>query len=127
MNKPKPLYVDLLPPCNNACPLGNDIQGWLQLTKKSKFKEAWQLVMKHNPFPATIGRVCYHPCEDCCNRYGFDAAININAVERFLGDMALDEGWKIDPPPRLERKKNSGYRCWALRSLGCLSTAPARP
>lgn len=94
-DKPKPVYLDRLPPCNNACPLGNNIQKWLQLAKKSNFKEAWETIMVNNPLPSTIGRVCYHPCEDSCNRFGFDAAININAVERFLGDMALEAGWKI--------------------------------
>ncbi len=94
-NKPRPIYIDWLPPCNTGCPTGQDVQKWLALTRQDRFREAWEVIMQHNPIPATIGRICYHPCEHTCNRYGFDTAVNINAVERFLGDMALDEGWTI--------------------------------
>lgn len=93
--KPRPIYIDRLPPCNSECPLGNNIQGWLQLAKAEDFKGAWEELMLNNPLPATLGRVCYHPCETACNRRGFDAAVNINAVERFLGDMAITKHWKI--------------------------------
>ncbi|NIM37621.1 MAG: glutamate synthase, partial [Hydrotalea flava] len=94
--KPKPVYIDRLPPCNNACLIGQNIQKWLSLAKKSKFQEAWGVIMQNNPMPAILGRVCYHPCEDACNRYGFDSPVNINAVERFLGDMALSENWAVN-------------------------------
>ena len=90
-----PIYVKRLPPCNNACPAGQNIQKWLYFVKKKLFREAFEVIALDNPIPATIGRVCYHPCESSCNRYGFDAAVNINAVERFLGDMALNEDWVI--------------------------------
>jgi NADPH-dependent glutamate synthase beta subunit-like oxidoreductase len=52
-----------------------------------------------NPFPAIHGRVCYHPCESVCNRANLDSAVSIHAVERFLGDLALERGWAFDPPP----------------------------
>jgi NADPH-dependent glutamate synthase beta subunit-like oxidoreductase len=55
--------------------------------------------METNPFPAVCGRVCYHPCETACNRADLDSAVSIHAVERFLGDLALDRGWRFDPPP----------------------------
>lgn len=93
--KPKPVYINRLPPCNNACLIGQNIQKWLSLAKKSKFQEAWEVIMQNNPMPAVLGRVCYHPCESACNRYGFDSPVNINAVERFLGDMALNENWVV--------------------------------
>lgn len=104
-SKPYPVYLDRLPPCNHACPSGQNIQLWLSLAKQSKFQEAWQTIMQDNPIPATMGRVCYHPCEDACNRHGFDASININGVERFLGDMALEEGWKIEVDAPKSSKK----------------------
>ena len=88
-----PVYVDLLPPCNNACPAGEDIQGWLNLAQAGKFKEAWQHLVRDNPLPAVHGRVCYHPCETSCNRGDLDSAVSIHAVERFLGDKASAEGW----------------------------------
>lgn len=93
-----PIYVDLLPPCNNACPAGENIQEWLRLTKANEDEAAWRELVKHNPFPAIHGRVCYHPCESACNRVELDGAVSIHSVERYLGDLAIEKGWKFDPP-----------------------------
>jgi len=90
----RPLYVDLLPPCNNACPAGENIQGWLTHAQAGRFEEAWQVLIGDNPMPAVHGRVCYHPCESNCNRAKLDSTVSIHAVERFLGDMANEQGWK---------------------------------
>ena len=89
----QPLYVDLLPPCNHACPAGENIQGWLALAQAGEYRKAWEMLVGDNPLPATHGRVCYHPCESGCNRGQMDAAVSIHAVERFLGDMAKAQGW----------------------------------
>jgi len=51
-----------------------------------------------NPLPAVHGRVCYHPCEDSCNRAQLDSTVSIHSIERFLGDMAIEQGWAFDPP-----------------------------
>ena len=91
----RPLYVDLNPPCNNACPAGEKIQAWLAEAQAGKLEEAWQIIMQDNPMPAVMGRVCYHPCETNCNRAYLDATVSIHAVERFLGDTAHKEGWKV--------------------------------
>jgi NADPH-dependent glutamate synthase beta subunit-like oxidoreductase len=101
----RPVYVDLLPPCNNACPAGENIQGWLAQAQAGKFYEAWQILMQDNPMPAVHGRVCYHPCESHCNRARLDSTVSIHAVERFLGDMANAEGWQVEPdaPPSGKR------------------------
>jgi len=97
----RPLYVDLLPPCNNACPAGENVQAWLGHAQAGRFEEAWREILRNNPLPAVHGRVCYHPCEDNCNRKRLDATVSIHAVERFLGDMALEKGWTIpiEAPP----------------------------
>ncbi len=97
----RPLYVDLLPPCNNACPAGENIQGWLAFAQAGAYEKAWRVLMEDNPMPSVHGRVCYHPCEDACNRGSVDSSVNIHALERFLGDLASREGWqveKIAPP-----------------------------
>jgi formate dehydrogenase (NADP+) beta subunit len=101
----RPIYVDLLPPCNNACPAGENIQGWLALAQAGKFREAWQVLIADNPLPAVHGRVCYHPCETHCNRKDVDDAVSIHAVERFLGDLAAENNWPvpIDAPPSGKR------------------------
>jgi NADPH-dependent glutamate synthase beta subunit-like oxidoreductase len=94
-----PVYVDLLPPCNNACPAGENIQEWLRLVKAGQEELAWRQLVQDNPFPAIHGRVCYHPCEGACNRTDLDQAISIHGVERYLGDLAIDKGWQF---PRLD-------------------------
>jgi 2-oxoacid:acceptor oxidoreductase delta subunit (pyruvate/2-ketoisovalerate family) len=96
----RPVYVDRLPPCNNACPAGENIQGWLYDAESGNYEGAWRKLVEENPFPAIMGRVCFHPCETACNRVQVDEAVGINAVERFLGDLALDKGWGLpDPGP----------------------------
>ena len=101
----RPIYVDLLPPCNAACPAGEDIQAWLGLAQAGKSRAAWEALIRDNPMPAVHGRVCYHPCETSCNRGELDSAVSIHAVERFLGDQAALEGWTIPPaaPPSGKR------------------------
>jgi len=96
----RPVYVDRLPPCNNACPAGENIQNWLFHAESGDYAEAWQQLVQDNPLPGVMGRVCYHPCQDVCNRAKLDQTVNIHAVERFLGDYAIREGLK----PRLEAK-----------------------
>ncbi|HKL63308.1 MAG TPA: NAD(P)-binding protein, partial [Woeseiaceae bacterium] len=94
----RPVYVDLLPPCNAACPAGENIQAWLGAAQAGDYETAWRTLVADNPLPAVHGRVCYHPCEDHCNRSPIDQAVSIHAVERYLGDRALAEGWRVPPP-----------------------------
>jgi 2-oxoacid:acceptor oxidoreductase delta subunit (pyruvate/2-ketoisovalerate family) len=101
----RPLYVDRLPPCNAACPAGEDIQGWLYHAEGGDYEAAWRALTANNPLPAIMGRVCYHPCQGACNRGKLDEAVGINAVERFLGDEAIKRGWKFAPPPEESGKR----------------------
>lgn len=94
----RPVYLDRLPPCNNACPAGENIQGWLYHAESGDYRRAWEELVTHNPLPACMGRVCYHPCETACNRATVDSAVGIHAVERFLGDEALRRGWPLPAP-----------------------------
>ena len=91
-----PEYVSLLPPCNAACPAGENIQAWLALAVEKRYKAAWQALIQENPLPAVHGRVCYHPCETGCNRSQLDSPVSIHAVERFLGDRAIRKGWQVE-------------------------------
>ena len=91
----KPVYLDRLPPCNHACPAGENIQQWLYHAEEGDYEAAWREIMKNNPMPGIMGRACYHPCEDGCNRAKIDFPVGIHAVERFLGDLAISEGWKV--------------------------------
>jgi 2-oxoacid:acceptor oxidoreductase delta subunit (pyruvate/2-ketoisovalerate family) len=94
----RPVYVDRLPPCNDACPAGENIQGWLYEAESGNYEAAWHKLVEENPLPAIMGRVCFHPCETACNRVQVDEAVGINAVERFLGDLALEKGWALPEP-----------------------------
>ena len=89
----RPLYVDFLPPCNSACPAGENIQAWLSFAQAGNYYEAFQQLIQDNPFPAIMGRVCVHPCETGCNRNHIDTTVSIHAVERFIGDKAIEENW----------------------------------
>ncbi|MBI5709126.1 MAG: FAD-dependent oxidoreductase [Candidatus Eisenbacteria bacterium] len=92
----RPVYQDKVAPCNQGCPVGIDIEGYMNLLREGRTQEAIELLLRENPLPAVTGRVCYHPCEDGCNRRGFDDAVAIHAVERVLGDLALASPL---PPP----------------------------
>ena len=99
----RPVYADQLPPCNNACPAGENIQQWLYRAEdgaEGGYEAAWRQIMADNPLPAVMGRVCYRPCETACNRAQLDEAVGINSVEGFLGDEAIRQGWTmpVDAP-----------------------------
>ena len=100
----RPVYVDRLPPCNAQCPAGEDIQGWLFHAESGAYEAAWRHLVRDNPFPAIMGRVCYHACETQCNRAQVDEAVGINSVERFLGDEAIRQGWRFEPPAQASGK-----------------------
>ena len=95
----RPVYVDHLPPCNHACPAGENIQAWLALAQAGDYEAAWRKYMEENPLPGTHGRACYHPCESACNRQFLDSAVSIHSLDRFLGDLANEKGWTIAPGP----------------------------
>ncbi|MFA6970816.1 MAG: NAD(P)-binding protein [Gallionella sp.] len=101
----RPVYINRLPPCNNACPAGENIQGWLFHAESGDYQQAWRVLVENNPLPAVMGRVCYHPCESACNRGQLDESVGINSVERFLGDEAIKRGWKFDAPAASTGKK----------------------
>jgi len=99
-----PVYLNRSPPCNVTCPAGENVQGWLDWVRAENYQEAWRTIMRDNPLPAVHGRVCYHPCENACNRKHLDAPVSIHAVERFLGDLAIQSGWSVAPGPPTGKK-----------------------
>jgi NADPH-dependent glutamate synthase beta subunit-like oxidoreductase len=96
----RPVYQDGVAPCNAGCPVGIDIEGYMDRLRRGDVDGAIDLLLRENPMPATTGRVCYHPCEDACNRGKFDEAVSIHAVERMLGDLALESPLPAPPSDR---------------------------
>jgi len=101
----RPVYLSRKPPCNHQCPAGENIQAWLFLAESGNYEGAWRKLVEDNPFPAIMGRACYHTCEGACNRGQLDAAVGINSVEHFLGDQAIARGWKFIAPSVKSGKK----------------------
>ena len=95
----RPRYEEKTAPCSAACPAGEDIGRIEMLVTQGLFKEAWETILRENPFPGVCGRVCFHPCEGSCNRGEFDDPIAIHSLERFLADTAE----RNDLKPLLER------------------------
>ncbi|GAB4360196.1 MAG: NAD(P)-binding protein [Gammaproteobacteria bacterium] len=100
-----PLYKNLPSPCRGACPVGGRIAEWIREIELGDYKKAWTILMNNNPFPAIAGRICHHPCETACNRNHLDETVGICSLERYIGDMALKEGWAC-PKPARERKES---------------------
>jgi len=101
----RPVYLSRIPPCNHQCPAGENIQAWLFLAESGNYEGAWRKLVEENPFPAIMGRACYHTCEGACNRGQLDSAVGINSVEHFLGDEAIAKGWKFTKPAVTTGKK----------------------
>jgi NADPH-dependent glutamate synthase beta subunit-like oxidoreductase/Pyruvate/2-oxoacid:ferredoxin oxidoreductase delta subunit len=100
----RPKHVEKMPPCRNTCPSGNDIRGFVMAIQKTirleksveeGLEAAWRIYTNTSPFPAVMGRICPHPCETACNRKDKDKPININKVERAVGDYGLEKGLKL--------------------------------
>ncbi len=93
-----PQHIRAPSPCRAACPVNGDIAEWIGRARARDFRGAWEILTRHNPFPAIAGRICHHPCEAACNRGGFDEPVAICKLERFVGDVAIEQGWAFEPP-----------------------------
>jgi NADPH-dependent glutamate synthase beta subunit-like oxidoreductase len=119
----RPRFVRKFSPCNEACPAGNDVEGFLVLAGQGKYSEALTKLLEESPFPGVCGRVCYHPCESACNRNALDGAVSIQGTERFISDQEPASA-PIAGQPKKERiavvgSGPSGLTCaYHLRRLG---------
>jgi NADPH-dependent glutamate synthase beta subunit-like oxidoreductase/Pyruvate/2-oxoacid:ferredoxin oxidoreductase delta subunit len=109
----RPRYSEKMPPCISRCPNEADIRSWITTiaqaeaygrTNEQALELAWYKIADRNPFPATCGRVCPHPCEAECNRKNKDGSVAINAMERFVGDFGISKGL---PLAKLSEEKRS--------------------
>jgi heterodisulfide reductase subunit A-like polyferredoxin len=77
-------------PCKNTCPAETSAQGYIALIQAGRYQEALDVVKEYNPFPASVGRVCNHPCEEKCNRGKLDSPVAICSLKRFVADWVYD-------------------------------------
>ena len=94
----KTLQIRKLPPCRAACPAHVNVQAYVALIQRGKFKEAVEVIRKDLPFPAICGRVCFSPCEDACARVNLDQAVAIRALKRLVADIEREQGRVIAQP-----------------------------
>jgi heterodisulfide reductase subunit A-like polyferredoxin len=101
-------------PCKNTCPAETSAQGYIALIQAGRYKEALDVVKEYNPFPASVGRVCNHPCEEKCNRGKLDSPVSICSLKRFVADWVYEhrdelekekKGEKLAPKEEPERPK----------------------
>jgi NADPH-dependent glutamate synthase beta subunit-like oxidoreductase len=122
-----PLHQNKIPPCNDECPIRQDVRGFIEHLTKNRFDNALSIIRKDNPFPGVTGRVCYHPCQTVCNREFFDGYVSIAALERAASDFGQEKKRKKI------REKNkriaivgggpSGLTCaYHLRTMGYQAT-----
>jgi len=96
----------LFPPCRVACPAHVNVQGYVSLIQKRKFKEAVEVIRRDMPFPAICGRVCFSPCEDACARVNLDQAVAIRALKRLVADIEREQGRVVaEPVPKKYSEK----------------------
>jgi NADPH-dependent glutamate synthase beta subunit-like oxidoreductase len=98
----RPAFQEMVPPCKEGCPLGNWIDRFIFGVNNKDLDQAWWALRLENPFPGVCGRVCYHPCQESCNRKDIDDAISIQAIERYLADHFFD---KKSKPLRLRKRQ----------------------
>ena len=121
-----PIHAWRPSPCHVDCPVGGEIPVWIAQVADGDYMGAWLTLVKHNPFPAVIGRVCHHPCELNCNRQALESSVGINSLEHFVGDYAIEQGWSLPEPVAAKGGKvavvgggPAGLSCaYQLRSLG---------
>ncbi|MEW6443117.1 MAG: FAD-dependent oxidoreductase [bacterium] len=95
----RPLMQAKVSACQNACPAGNDVPGWIRLLHEGAVQEACRHLKLEQPFPAILGRVCFSFCQGACNRSGLDQSVEVRELERFLGDRAQARAEPPDLPP----------------------------
>lgn len=84
---------NFVPPCQQACPAGIDVRGYIALAGEKRYEEAYRLIRQNNPLPSVCGRICTHPCQLKCNRNDVEQTVAIREIKRFVADKAWKNGF----------------------------------
>ncbi len=90
--------------CIDACPIHTNVPGYIKLIAEKQFKDAYKLIRETNPFPAVVGRVCYAPCEEACNRGQMDEPLCIRDLKRVPGDQWNIEELEVPTVTKTDKK-----------------------
>ena len=91
-------------PCRLSCPAGLNVQGYVQMVKEGKYKEALEIIMEDLPLPGVLGRICPHGCEDACRRCEMDDAVAIRDLKRLAADQFDYREIKVECLPERQEK-----------------------
>jgi len=97
-------YADCLAPCQQTCPAGVDVQGYIALIAMGKPNEAIRLIKETNPLPLVCGRVCVRECEVACRRNRVDERVGIDYLKRYASDIDIEDPWTPVAAPANGRK-----------------------
>ena len=89
------------PRCQTACPIRQDVRGYMRLIAEGKYREALALIREVNPLPSVCGYVCHHPCEAACTRGRVDDPLSIRSLKRFLAEYDIGD---LSPPAAVAHK-----------------------
>lgn len=100
-------------PCINECPGGVKPYGYITLVRNGQYEEAMKLHLEDIPFPGSLGRACYAPCQNACTRSSVDASVDIRKTKRYFADWYYE---KYPEPPAVEIKNKTGKRVAVIGS-----------
>lgn len=117
---------DCVAPCQLNCPARTDCQGYVGLIANGEYESALKLVKNKVSLPASIGRVCPHPCESACRRKNVEEPINIAQLKAFAADLDLNGEKYIPEKAEATGKKNCCHRRRSGRTYSCISACNKR-
>ncbi len=118
--------------CQNACPAGTSVQGYVALLRAGRYADAYNLILETNPFPSICGRICDHPCESHCRRSKVDEPLAIRDLKRFISDWATENGQSLaneklqaGPFGRREQLSEADRAARSARKVAIIGAGPA--
>jgi len=100
-------------PCINECPGGVKAYGFVSLARNGQYEEAMKLHLEDIPFPGSLGRACYAPCQNACTRASLEGSVDIRKTKRFFADWYYE---KYPEAPTVEIKNKTDKKIAVIGS-----------